>query len=362
MQREAWDVFMVHFQQTDWIQHKLWGYIERACRDANDSSERLQQIRQCYRAFDEHIGTLLEQAQDVRANQIVLSDHGFGPNRGKVCPNHVLQQLGYYHLLPGGSGRLNRFKYSRNRVLRHIYQTLRNVRAAGRGRQALKNYKSWADMLNSTIDREKTSVDWSRTKAAFVTGSEVGFIFINVRGRSPSGCVDPGQEYETLVNHLIAEFSSLTDDQGQKIFASVTRGTDTYPGRVADGALLPDLVLIPEEGYVVGAGLSESFRIESGERGDHRKMGILLVQGPEVQTNTSEFSPRLIDMAPTILHASGLPVPRDMDGRVLKEIFLDGRPVTFEDADDSQQLISNEYTPQETEVIEHRLRGLGYVE
>ena len=33
---EPWDVFMVHFQQTDWMQHKLWGYIEigrASCRE-----------------------------------------------------------------------------------------------------------------------------------------------------------------------------------------------------------------------------------------------------------------------------------------------------------------------------------------
>ena len=29
---ENWDVFMVHFQQTDWIQHKVWGLIEEGAR------------------------------------------------------------------------------------------------------------------------------------------------------------------------------------------------------------------------------------------------------------------------------------------------------------------------------------------
>lgn len=42
---------------------------------------------------------------------------------------------------------------------------------------------------------------------------------------------------------------------------------------------------------------------------------------------------RVVDLAPTLYYALGLPVPRDLDGRVLTEFyepgFLAGHPLTF---------------------------------
>jgi hypothetical protein len=126
--------------------------------------------------------------------------------------------------------------------------------------------------------------------------------------------------------------------------------------------LLPDIVLIPAEGYVVGAGLSEPFLPENGERGNHRHNGILLLQGPGVKSSLANFSPELIDLAPTILHALGLCVPSDMDGRVLEEIFCESRPAQFENVDNARSPGAQDYSELEAELVEQRLRGLGYVD
>ena len=363
MQKEQWDVFMVHFQQTDWIQHKLWGYIERACRDGADKSQRLEQVRECYRSFDQYVGRLLEQVAPLNPVQIVLSDHGFGGNRGTICPNYLLRKSGYYHLKPQVESRLKRaFKHSRYGAVRTLYRRLTQIRNASRGRQAVKKYKSWADMANETVPKEKAKIDWQRTKAAVVAGSEVGFMYVNLKNRGPSGCVEEGKEYEQVVSSLIDDFSALVNPKtGEKLLARVARGSEIY-SREAPGVLLPDIVLIPVEGYVVGAGLAEPFLPESGERGDHRQNGILLMHGPGIKNEGLYFHPELIDLAPTILHILGLPVPSDMDGRVLQEILSEFRPVRFEEIDNSQSLETQDCTKEETELIEQRLRGLGYVE
>jgi predicted AlkP superfamily phosphohydrolase/phosphomutase len=41
LQDNEWDVCMVHFQQTDWIQHKLWNYIEEACSNPANKNSRI---------------------------------------------------------------------------------------------------------------------------------------------------------------------------------------------------------------------------------------------------------------------------------------------------------------------------------
>jgi predicted AlkP superfamily phosphohydrolase/phosphomutase len=363
LKKGTWDVFMVHFQQTDWIQHKLWGYIERACRDGADKSKRLEQVRECYRIFDLHAGRLLDEVGPLAPLRIILSDHGFGSNRGTICPNYLLRKLGHYHLKPQVESRFKTsLKFSRYPLVRGFYRALTEVRNALQGRQAVKKYKSWADMANETVPREKARVDWVRTKAAFVGGSEAGFIFINTKSAGPSGCVDPGEEYERLVASLMAAFSTLTDPKtGETLLTRVARGSDIY-SRAQPGVVLPDIVLIPVAGYVVGAGLAEPFLPQDGERGDHRHNGVLMMRGPGVETPGAAFRPALIDLAPTILHALGLPVPTDMDGRVLEEIFGDPAPVWFEEADNSRSGEGQDYGEQETELIEQRLRGLGYVE
>jgi predicted AlkP superfamily phosphohydrolase/phosphomutase len=363
LRKQQWDVFMVHFQQTDWIQHKLWGYIERACSRPEDKNQRLQQVRDCYRTFDRHVGRLLEELAPVGPMTIILSDHGFGGNHGSICPNNLLRRLGYYKLRSEADGGFkSSFKHSRYPAVRSFYRSLTGARNAIRGRQAVKKYKSWADMANETVPRQKVMVDWEHTKAAFVGGSETGFVFINVKGRGPLGCVDPGAEYEHFVSRLISEFSVLKNPKtGQNLFRRVARGTEIY-SPATSGVSLPDIVLIPAEGYVVAAGVTEPFLPESGEQGDHRHNGILLVQGPGIQRSIATDRPGLIDLAPTILHAVGLPVPADMDGRVFEEMFSSQRPIRFENVDNSMLLEAQDYSGVDAELIAERLRGLGYVE
>jgi arylsulfatase A-like enzyme len=68
----------------------------------------------------------------------------------------------------------------------------------------------------------------------------------------------------------------------------------------------------------------------------------------------------IVDLAPTALHAMGLPVPDDMDGRVLTELFSDGRPVATSGAasSDTSDVV---YTPEEAAAIEASLENLGYI-
>lgn len=66
---------------------------------------------------------------------------------------------------------------------------------------------------------------------------------------------------------------------------------------------------------------------------DHTLFGLFGVIGPEIKRRYN-INPKIIDLAPTILHIFDLPIPNDMDGRVLKEIFkknsqLAKRPVKY---------------------------------
>ena len=51
--------------------------------------------------------------------------------------------------------------------------------------------------------------------------------------------------------------------------------------------------------------------------------GFLLVRGPGIVHQENPLPARVVDVVPTTLFAAGLPVARDMDGRVVTEAFAE---------------------------------------
>jgi len=103
-----------------------------------------------------------------------------------------------------------------------------------------------------------------------------------------------------------------------------------------------------------------------GDSGCHRLHGILLASGPAVRQGIELDGARIIDLAPTILYRMGLPVPNDMDGRVLTEMFEPAfvrvTPLQHVGAGTAHRRQEHELPPEERAEIEARLRSLGYLE
>ncbi len=358
-----WDVCMVHFQQTDWIQHKLWSSIEEACKNSANKSERIEKVRECYGEFDRLVGALLQKVQDFDPVTFVVSDHGFGRNLGSIRPNYFLREWDYFHIRSGKQTSLqDLFRKSRFRTIRRLYDASAKLKhAIFDPNQSLK-YKSWGEQAHEQIPQQKSLIDWTRTKVATVEGTETAHLFVNLVGRGSQGIVQPGAEYESLVSELIAKFQTLRHPETkEKLFTRVARGSEIYP-KSQDGILLPDVILIPQDGYTFSMSVSDAPPKVSNE-GNHRHNGVLMIQANGLKRPAANFRPNLIDIVPTVLYLLGLPVPSDMDGRVLEELFTGLPPVSYEQVDNATALqTSTEYTDQEAELIEQRLKGLGYVE
>lgn len=97
----------------------------------------------------------------------------------------------------------------------------------------------------------------------------------------------------------------------------------------------------------------------------HEGRGTLAALGPGMKIGTRTDGGAL-DVAPTILHALGVPVARDLDGRVIDAMFdpgfLASHPVRFVESYGLLGAISTARsgTPLDQEMID-RLRSLGYV-
>jgi arylsulfatase A-like enzyme len=102
------------------------------------------------------------------------------------------------------------------------------------------------------------------------------------------------------------------------------------------------------------------------ESGRHRMNGILIVKGKEIAKSVKINNAKIWDIAPTILYLMDIPIPSDMDGKVIKEIFdakyLKQNPIKYEKKA-AKQIAQQEYpySKQEEEEIKKRLKALGYM-
>ena len=100
--------------------------------------------------------------------------------------------------------------------------------------------------------------------------------------------------------------------------------------------------------------------------GFHRPNGIFIANGPGIRQNAVVENISLQDIAPTILYSFDTPIPCDMDGRPLIEIFspkyVGRRPVKMSERTDSSNRYEDIYSKRESSEIRKRLRSLGYIE
>ncbi len=98
--------------------------------------------------------------------------------------------------------------------------------------------------------------------------------------------------------------------------------------------------------------------------GTHRREGIFIAWGKHFRKGVN-LNADIVDISPTILYLYGLPIPTDLDGRVLveglDEDFIKGYPVRYVDPSPG----SPEAKPierRDLDDVRNRLRGLGYIE
>jgi len=101
----------------------------------------------------------------------------------------------------------------------------------------------------------------------------------------------------------------------------------------------------------------------------HREEGVIILNGPGIVAGAEIEGASPLDLTPTVLALSGLPVAEDMDGRVLTEaidpVFFEYHPLstigTYESAsasaDEGEETLSS---PIDDKVVE-QLRAIGYI-
>ena len=87
------------------------------------------------------------------------------------------------------------------------------------------------------------------------------------------------------------------------------------------------------------------------ERTSLRGSGLLVVAGPSIRTDTLVHGANALDIAPTLLQVFELPVGRDMEGRVLAELFKDPPDIATVSSWRDQLPVSNDDSAEPNEPI-----------
>jgi len=179
------------------------------------------------------------------------------------------------------------------------------------------------------VKNEKGAVDWSRTKA----WPRSHYVHLNVKGREPDGCVEPGEEFERIrqqvIDLVLDQKDPHTGRHGANMVCRVEDAAMVGIGgdRVGDvfiwseEAPIPTLTREAFEKANPGVDLG-SWEWPRHNSGNHRPDPFMIMAGPGLKKGRRRDTPTWISyFAPTLATAWGIPVPKDADGGAVWEFL-----------------------------------------
>lgn len=262
-------------------------------------------VEEAWKFIDSQIGDLMKSGYTL----ILFSDHGSMNIKGSFVINRWLAEEGYLKIKSDFGDVLNRIDDAIMRVLK-----VKRRYFGGAAGKILPNAiltripGIYGSIPTGYIDLK---IDWENSDAVALSQ---GPIYINDKR--------VGAGYEDLRDELISKLKDVKDPRnGNRIIDKVYRRDELYSGQYV--AMAPDIILLPNEGYEIYGGIDkeifQSKRV-AWTTGNH-PTGIFLAFGHGIKRGEKIEKIGIMDIAPTILHIFGTPIPDDMDGRVLKEIF-----------------------------------------
>jgi predicted AlkP superfamily phosphohydrolase/phosphomutase len=275
MDNKPWDFFMFVDMGVDRIHHGLWKYHDPAHPKHEPGNKYQHAIHDYYVHLDRQIGTLLERVPEETVI-LVVSDHGAKAMHGGICLNEWLRREGLLVLQeePQGEG---------------------------------------------PIPFEQVKVDWGKTRA-WGSGGYYARIFINVEGREPQGKV-PAAQYEAFREELAEALRSIPAPDGSDIGTRVFKPQEVYR-EVRN--IPPDLIVYFGDlswrsvGSFGQGGIYTSENDTGPDDANHAENGLFILVDPRVRGSGQRVGARqIMDIAPTVLDAFGLPIAPDMQGSAI---------------------------------------------
>lgn len=340
-------------------------------------SEAAAGLARAYEALDQAVGTLVAAAGGAETEVTVLSDHGSGGSSDKVIYlNCLLAEHGLLRFRPrrGQAGTA-----LKEIALRRFPPRLRE--------RIFRLGNAWLpSRLESNV--RFGAIDMRHTVAFSDELNYFPGIYLNVAGREPRGLVAPEQVRETILRVRAALLATRDPWTDRPVFRDVIPREALFEGPFLDRA--PDLLLdlhlddgysynlmpsarapseprrggmnqTPHDG-VSFRRLAEHEKIGKKGRslpGSHRSHGFMTLAGPSIGP-TGRIEAHIADLTATLLCRLGLGVPTAFKGRVLWEALREGQDASARPLPAPEPLTARQ--SQNQDLIESRLRALGYIE
>ncbi len=375
---EKYDFAIIHIWGTDRLAHAMWDLLSAENPDdLPREKRRLYERAADYLArVDQFVGDTAERlcSEDTLW---IISDHGFGTATHGVDLNVWLYENGYLALRNTPASRLRRAAWRRGFNPSSLVNRKAEKDKMKRPRRRLLKIpvrpRPMTDIIGALTARRRlflsmADVDWSKTAAYSPFG--LGHIRLNKKGREPQGIIESGSDESRVLQDLskALERTPLETPHGKVFYPKTAAAADLFGAGRAPGG--PDLYFLSHDSGFLAlnvfsfsssrpvAGLPDGY-------GYHRQNGVLIAAGKNLRTKFKIGGARIIDIAPTLMHLSGAPVPEDMNGTVLEHAldpeFLSSTPPERSGRMPRLSGVDAGTVESDGDELMERLKGLGYV-
>jgi predicted AlkP superfamily phosphohydrolase/phosphomutase len=314
---ESWDLYFCTISESHCAGHQFWHFIDprHPWHDPSAPPDLREALLRIYQGIDEAVGRLVA-AAGPDAEVLTVFSHGMdlyfdGP---QLLPEFLVR-LG---LASGGNSaagsRLRAWKTRITHLPRPVKKVIKRLAQSAIGGRAAAAAGCLVDPFES-----------AQTRAGFVTNNRCGGIRLNLRGREPLGCIEPGDEADQVLAHVARELRALVNPANGKPIVA-----DVFTARERFGAChhpdLPDLLcefrtdagMIEDcESPAVGRIHAPIYHPHSPRSGDHTPHSRVWMSGPLIDARHVADGGHVTDIAATVLAMLDVPVPAWIDGTAL---------------------------------------------
>ena len=298
--KEDWDLFNIVFSGTDWISHRYFKIF-----NSNINNKLKNEILNFYKQLDDYLH-FFKNNLPKNGFLFIISDHGFTETKSWFFINEYLKKHGLIKCedIIDKDKKSHKVSAKTIKVPSSIFKLFyKLIKTPILNKISIQTYNKFKKICGIKVERELMKIDYSKSKAYCPT-SQYG-VYVN------------GINKKFVVNLL-----KNASYNGEKIIDKIWYKEEIYSGQFINS--MPDLIFLPKKNIVVRSSLSGIIFLDNvWLKGHHDINGIFIAYGDEIKKNKKIENAKILDLAPTVLYLFKLPIPKDMDGKVLNDIFIE---------------------------------------